>query len=64
MGLAKKDDFRGITVKNADQKQFFSNFLVLTPYPKGRSSPICEKIGPLWLQKLLFCGNLAIFAKN
>jgi hypothetical protein len=26
-GLAKKDDFRGITAKNADQKRFFSNFI-------------------------------------
>jgi hypothetical protein len=32
-GLAKKADFRGITAKNADQKHFFSNFVVLTPYP-------------------------------
>jgi hypothetical protein len=33
VGLAKKDDFRGITAKNADQKQFFSNFVGLAPYP-------------------------------
>jgi hypothetical protein len=32
-GLAKKDDFRGITAKNADQKRFFSNFVGLAPYP-------------------------------
>jgi hypothetical protein len=32
-GLAKKDDFRGITAKNADQKRFFSNFIGLTPCP-------------------------------
>jgi hypothetical protein len=33
MGLAEKDDFRGITAKNADQKRFFSNFIGLAPYP-------------------------------
>jgi hypothetical protein len=32
-GQAKKDDFRGITAKNADQKRFFSNFVGLAPYP-------------------------------
>jgi hypothetical protein len=32
-GLAKKDDFRGITAKNADQKRFFSNFIGLIPRP-------------------------------
>jgi hypothetical protein len=32
-GLAKKDDFRSITAKNADQKRFFSNFVGLAPYP-------------------------------
>jgi hypothetical protein len=32
-GLAKKDDFRDITAKNADQKRFFSNFVGLAPYP-------------------------------
>jgi hypothetical protein len=33
VGLAKKDDFRGITAKNADQKRFFSNFIGLIPRP-------------------------------
>jgi hypothetical protein len=32
-GPAKKDDFCGITAKNADQKRFFSNFVGLAPYP-------------------------------
>jgi hypothetical protein len=32
-GLVEKDDFRGITAKNADQKRFFSNFVGLAPYP-------------------------------
>jgi hypothetical protein len=32
-GPAKKDDFRGITAKNADQKRFLKNFEGLAPYP-------------------------------
>jgi hypothetical protein len=32
-GPAKKGDFRGITAKNANQKQFFSNFIGLNSYP-------------------------------
>jgi hypothetical protein len=62
MGPAKKDDFRGITAKNADQKQFFSNFVGLTP--RGNRPQFAKKIGLLWLRKSLFFNNLTIFAKN
>jgi hypothetical protein len=34
-GPAKKDDFRTITAKNANQKQFSPNFVVWATCPKG-----------------------------
>jgi hypothetical protein len=36
VGLAKKDDFRAITAKNADQKRF-------TPAPRGNCPQFAKK---------------------
>jgi hypothetical protein len=57
-------DFYSITAKNADQKLFFFKLYRIDPLPlRGGCPKFAKKIGPLWSQKLLFHGNLAIFAK-
>jgi hypothetical protein len=44
IGPAKKDDFLGITAKNADQKRFSPNFVVWAPAPRGNRPQFEKKL--------------------